>query len=56
MADGEEGEVHAAFVTRSERAALVGRDVVGRVAFDFVLRVAFRRRDARDPCSRSRVE
>jgi hypothetical protein len=43
MANGEKGMVHAAPSSRlAESAAFVGRDVVGLVTFDFVLRVIFR--------------
>ena len=39
MADGEERPLHVSTSRIVERAALVGCDIVGFVAFDFVLRV-----------------
>jgi hypothetical protein len=44
MADREEGKLHTSPSLRCvfERAALVGRDMIGFVAFDFVLRIVFR--------------
>jgi hypothetical protein len=43
MANGEKGEVHAAPSSGlAQRAALVGRDVIGLVAFDLVLRIILR--------------
>ena len=44
MANREEGKLHTSPSLRCvfERAALVGRDMIGFVAFDFVLRIVFR--------------
>ena len=44
MADREEGKLHTSpsLLCVFERAALVGRDMIGFVAFDFVLRIVFR--------------
>jgi hypothetical protein len=44
MADREEGKLHTSPSLRCvlERAALVGRDMIGFVAFDFVLRIVSR--------------
>ena len=44
MADREEGNLHISPLFRCvfKSAALMGRDVIGLVAFDFVLRIVFR--------------
>src|SRR6516162_11880967 len=44
MANREDGKLHTSPSLRCvfERAALVGRDMIGFVAFDFVLRIVFR--------------
>ena len=44
MADREEGKLHTPPSLRCEfeRPALMGRDMIGFVAFDFVLRIVFR--------------